>query len=95
MARMLAERMRSTLGQTLLIENVTGAGGSIGVGRAVQAAPDGYTISMGNTGTHVANGAIYPLKYDLLSDLEPLALLPPIRCSSLPKPGWRRRTCTN
>ena len=75
MARALAERMRSTLGQTLLIENVTGAGGSIGVGRAVQAAPDGYTISMGNTGTHVASGAIYPLKYDLLSDLEPLALL--------------------
>jgi tripartite-type tricarboxylate transporter receptor subunit TctC len=75
MARALGERMRVTLGQTLLIENVTGAGGSIGVGRAVQAAPDGYTISMGNTGTHVANGAIYPLKYDLLRDLEPLALL--------------------
>ncbi len=75
MARALGERMRSTLGQTLLIENVTGAGGSIGVGRAVQAAPDGYTISMGNTGTHVATGAIYPLKYDLLGDLEPLALL--------------------
>ena len=75
MARALGERMRSTLGQALLIENVTGAGGSIGVGRAVQAAPDGYTISMGNTGTHVATGAIYPLKYDLLGDLEPLALL--------------------
>jgi tripartite-type tricarboxylate transporter receptor subunit TctC len=75
MARALGERMRATLGQTLLIENVTGAGGSIGVGRAVQAAPDGYTISMGNTGTHVATGAIYPLKYDLLGDLEPLGLL--------------------
>ena len=75
MARALGERMRATLGQTLVIENVTGAGGSIGVGRAVQAAPDGYTISMGNTGTHVATGAIYPLKYDLLGDLEPLALL--------------------
>jgi tripartite-type tricarboxylate transporter receptor subunit TctC len=74
-ARTLGERMRVTLGQSLLIENVTGAGGSIGVGRAVQAASDGYTISMGNLGTHVANGAIYPLKYDLLSDLEPLALL--------------------
>ena len=73
--RALAERMRATLGQPVLIENVTGAGGSIGVARAVQAAPDGYTISMGNTGTHVASGAIYPLKFDLLADLEPLALI--------------------
>jgi tripartite-type tricarboxylate transporter receptor subunit TctC len=67
--------MRASLGQPVLIENVTGAGGSIGVARAVQAAPDGYTISMGNTGTHVAAGAIYPLKFDLLTDLEPLALI--------------------
>jgi tripartite-type tricarboxylate transporter receptor subunit TctC len=73
--RALAEKMRATLGQPVLIENVTGAGGSIGVARAVQAAPDGYTISMGNTGTHVASGAIYPLKFDLLADLEPLALI--------------------
>ncbi|MGB9365182.1 MAG: tripartite tricarboxylate transporter substrate-binding protein [Xanthobacteraceae bacterium] len=73
--RALAERMRASLGQPVLIENVTGAGGSIGVARAVQAAPDGYTISMGNTGTHVAAGAIYPLKFDLLTDLEPLALI--------------------
>jgi tripartite-type tricarboxylate transporter receptor subunit TctC len=75
LARTLGERMRATLGQTILIENVTGAGGSIGVGRAVQAAPDGYTISMGHLGTHVVNGAIYPLKYDLLNDFEPVALL--------------------
>jgi tripartite-type tricarboxylate transporter receptor subunit TctC len=73
--RALAERMRASLGQPVLIENVTGAGGSIGVARAAQAAPDGYTISMGNTGTHVAAGAIYPLKFDLLTDLEPLALI--------------------
>jgi tripartite-type tricarboxylate transporter receptor subunit TctC len=73
--RALAERMRASLGQPVLIENVTGAGGAIGVARAVQAAPDGYTISMGNTGTHVAAGAIYPLKFDLLTDLEPLALI--------------------
>jgi tripartite-type tricarboxylate transporter receptor subunit TctC len=75
LARTLGERMRVSLGQTILIENVTGAGGSIGVGRAVQAAPDGYTISMGHLGTHVVNGAIYPLKYDLLNDFEPIALL--------------------
>jgi tripartite-type tricarboxylate transporter receptor subunit TctC len=73
--RALAEKMRATLGQPVLIENVTGAGGSIGATRGAQAAPDGYTISMGNTGTHVASGAIYPLKFDLLADLEPLALI--------------------
>jgi tripartite-type tricarboxylate transporter receptor subunit TctC len=76
MARILAERMQVPLGQTLLIENVTGAGGSIGVGRAVRSPPDGYTISFGHLGTHVANGAIYKLGYDLVSDLEPVVLLP-------------------
>ncbi|WP_407152368.1 tripartite tricarboxylate transporter substrate binding protein BugD [Bradyrhizobium sp. ORS 86] len=76
MARILGERMKQSLGEVLLIENVTGAGGSIGVGRAVRAAPDGYTISFGHLGTHVANGAIYKLGYDLVGDLEPVVLLP-------------------
>jgi len=76
MARILAERLRLSLGQVVLIENVTGAGGSIGVGRAVHAAADGYTISFGHLGTHVCNGAIYKLSYDLVDDLEPVALLP-------------------
>src|SRR5271169_557501 len=76
LARVLGERMRAALGQPVLIENVTGAGGSIGVGRVVSAAPDGYTVSIGHFGTHVANGAIYPLKYDLLNDLDPVARLP-------------------
>ena len=76
MARILAERMSVTLGQTSLIENVTGAGGSIGVGRAVRSPPDGYTIGFGHLGTHVANGAIYKLSYDLVADLEPVVLLP-------------------
>ena len=76
MARILAERMKVTLGETMLVENVTGAGGSIGVGRAVRSAPDGYTISFGHLGTHVANGAIYKLGYDLVTDLEPVVLLP-------------------
>jgi tripartite-type tricarboxylate transporter receptor subunit TctC len=76
MARILAERMKATLGEALLIENVTGAGGSIGVGRAVRSPPDGYTISFGHLGTHVANGAIYKLGYDLVTDLEPVVLLP-------------------
>ena len=76
MARILAEHMRTTLGQNLVIENVTGAGGSLGVGRVVRAAPDGYTVSIGHLGTHVANGAIYKLGYDLVTDLEPVVLLP-------------------
>jgi tripartite-type tricarboxylate transporter receptor subunit TctC len=76
MARILAERMKVSLGETLLIENVTGAGGSIGVGRAVRSPADGYTISFGHLGTHVANGAVYKLGYDLATDLDPVVLLP-------------------
>lgn len=75
LARILADRMKAALGQPVLIENVSGAGGSIGVTRAVRSAADGYTISFGHLGTHVANGAIYTLPYDLLTDLEPVALL--------------------
>ena len=76
MARILADHMRTTLGQNIVIENVTGAAGSLGVGRVVRAAPDGYTVSIGHLGTHVANGAIYKLGYDLVADLEPVVLLP-------------------
>ena len=76
MARILVEKMQQSLGQTITIENVTGAGGSLGVGRVVRAAPDGYTVSIGHLGTHVANGAIYKLGYDLVTDLEPVVLLP-------------------
>ena len=74
-ARMLAERMRAFLGQTVVIENVTGANGSIAVGRAARAAPDGYTLSIGQTGTHVLNGAAYSLQYHVLNDFEPISLL--------------------
>lgn len=76
LARILGDRMKASLGQTFVVENITGAAGSIAVGRAVRAAPDGYTISFGHLGTHVANGAIYSLPYDLLTDLDPVALLP-------------------
>ena len=73
LARTLGERMRLSLGQTVVVENVTGAGGTIGVTRVVRSAPDGYTVSFGHLGTHVVNGAIYPLPYDLLNDLDPVA----------------------
>ena len=76
MARILAERMKITLGESVLIENVTGAGGSLGVGRTVRSPPDGYTVGFGHLGTNVANGAIYKLGYDLVTDLEPVVLLP-------------------
>ena len=76
LARLLGERMKTSLGQPILVENVAGAAGSIGVGRVVRAAPDGYTISIGHLGTHVYNGAMYNLQYDLVKDLVPIALLP-------------------
>jgi tripartite-type tricarboxylate transporter receptor subunit TctC len=75
-ARILADGLRGALGQNVLIENVGGAGGATGVGRAARAAPDGYTLSAGNWSSHVANGAIYALPYDLLNDLAPVTLLP-------------------
>ena len=58
-ARIVGERMRQSLGQTIVIENTTGAAGSIGVGRVARAPADGYTVSIGHVGTHVVNGAIY------------------------------------
>jgi tripartite-type tricarboxylate transporter receptor subunit TctC len=74
--RILAERMKITLGQPVIVENVTGAGGTIGVTRAVRAAPDGYTISLGQNGSHVITGATYGnLSYDLVTDFEPVSLL--------------------
>jgi tripartite-type tricarboxylate transporter receptor subunit TctC len=74
--RMLGERLRGRLGQSIVIENVSGAGGTIGLGRVARAAPDGYTIVSGNWSTFVSNGAIYNLPYDLVNDFVPVALLP-------------------
>jgi tripartite-type tricarboxylate transporter receptor subunit TctC len=75
-ARLLGERFRASLGQTVIVENATGAGGTIGAGRVARAAPDGYTISLGQNGSHVITGATYTnLPYDLLNDFEPLSLL--------------------
>ena len=73
--RILVERMRTSLGQPIVIENVGGAGGSIGVGRVARAAPDGYTFDIGQWDTHVAKCATYPLTYDLMKDFEPIALI--------------------
>jgi tripartite-type tricarboxylate transporter receptor subunit TctC len=74
-ARALAERMQASLGQPITIENVDGAAGSIGTGRLARAAPDGYTLGIGYWGTHVANGALYALDYDVLADFAPISLL--------------------
>jgi tripartite-type tricarboxylate transporter receptor subunit TctC len=73
LARLLAERMRVSLGQPIIIENLPGANGSVGVGRVARAAGDGYTLSLGSISSLVVNGAIYPLSYDLLKDLEPIS----------------------
>jgi tripartite-type tricarboxylate transporter receptor subunit TctC len=75
LARIVGERMRISLGQTIIVENVTGAGATIGVGRAVQSAPDGYTLSIGNWTSHVGPGAIYRLPYDVLADLAPVSMI--------------------
>ena len=74
-ARILADHLTITLGQPVVVENVTGAGGSIGVARAARAAPDGYTVSIGNWLSHVGASAVYPVQYDVLNDFEAVSLL--------------------
>jgi tripartite-type tricarboxylate transporter receptor subunit TctC len=66
--------MRASLGQSVVVENVTGAGGSIGTGRVARAAPDGYTIGFGDYSTHVVNSALYALCYDVVNDFAPISL---------------------
>ncbi len=73
--RIMAERMQASLGQPLIMENVSGAAGTTGVGRAARAAGDGYTLSLGSVSTHVLNGAVYRIAYDLLHDFEPISLI--------------------
>ena len=75
LARFLGERMRAILGQPIIIENVGGAAGSLGVARAVRSPPDGYTLSIGTSTTHVLIGGLYTLQFDLLKDLEPVILI--------------------
>lgn len=74
-ARIMAQRMAAPLGQSVIVENAGGAGGSIGAGRVARAAPDGYTIDIGQWDNHVANGVVYNLNYDLQKDFEPIGLM--------------------
>jgi tripartite-type tricarboxylate transporter receptor subunit TctC len=76
LARIMAERMKTSLGQPVIVENVAGAAGSLGVGRVARAAPDGYTLSIGpGYSTHVVNPAIYALPYDVVKDFDPISLI--------------------
>jgi tripartite-type tricarboxylate transporter receptor subunit TctC len=75
LARFLGERMRAILGQPIIVENVTGAGGSIGVTRLVRAPADGYTLEMGTSTTNMLLGGLYPLQFDLIDDLAPVLLI--------------------
>jgi tripartite-type tricarboxylate transporter receptor subunit TctC len=75
LARILGERMRKILAQTVLVYNTPGAGGSIGTGMVVRSAPDGHIVGIGHWGTHVVNGAYYSLPFNLLTDLEPVAMI--------------------
>jgi tripartite-type tricarboxylate transporter receptor subunit TctC len=86
-ARIMAERMKISLGQSIVIENVSGGNGTIGVGRTARAAPDGYTIDMGQFSTHVVPGAIYNLRYDAERDFEPIGALGGIPMALYAKKG--------
>jgi tripartite-type tricarboxylate transporter receptor subunit TctC len=86
----MAERMRDLLGQPIIIENVSGADGTIGVGRAARARPDGYTIELGHSAAHVLNGAFYSLQYDVLNDfapISPLVRFPVLLCAKKTMPA--------
>ena len=74
-ARIVSERMKTALGQSVIIENVSGAGGTIGVTRLFRAAPDGYTLVVGQWTSHVGAGAMYPVTFDYLNDFEPVSML--------------------
>lgn len=90
LARIMSEPMRKLLGQTVLVENVTGAGGTIALGRVVRAAPDGYTMGIGHWGSHVVSGAYYTLPFNLLTDFDPVAMIasnPQVIVSNLAVPA--------
>src|SRR5260370_41769856 len=74
-ARIMAERMGKTLGQQVVVENVTGAGGSIAVTKVTRSAPDGYTVGIGHIGTHVIVEAVQPVQFDVLKDLDPVGMI--------------------
>jgi tripartite-type tricarboxylate transporter receptor subunit TctC len=86
--RVLSERMRASLGQPVILENVAGAAGNLGVGRVARASPDGYTIVVGFVGTHVFNAAIYRLQYDVLNDFTPITLIANIPYVIVAKRGF-------
>jgi tripartite-type tricarboxylate transporter receptor subunit TctC len=86
--RVLTERMRALLGQPVIVENTAGAAGNLGVGRVARASPDGYTIVVGFVGTHVFNGAMYPLQYDVLNDFTPISLIANIPYVIVAKKGF-------
>jgi len=75
LARIIAERLRRSLGQTVVVENIVGASGTVGTGRVARATPDGYQIILGHWGTHVVNGAVLTLSYDVQRDFEPVAMI--------------------
>lgn len=75
LARILSERLKTSLGQTVVVENVAGAAGTIAVGRVVRTAADGYTLSIGTSTTHMLTGGLYDLQYNLLTDLDPVIMI--------------------
>ena len=95
LSRIIAARMQVSSGQPIIIENVSGAAGTISLGRVARAAPDGYTISVGPMNSHVLTGAIYNLSFDLLNDFEPSHFLPTILLLLFRKRTCRQKTLRN
>ena len=87
LARIISEPMRAALGQSVVVLNVAGAGSTIGVGRAIQGAPDGYTLSVGNWTSHVGASAVYKVPWNVLTDLEPVAMLSTTTLIIVGRPG--------
>jgi tripartite-type tricarboxylate transporter receptor subunit TctC len=86
-ARLMSEPMRAVLGHPIVVENVTGAGSTIGVGRVARAAPDGYTLSIGHLNSHVFSSLTYPVNYDVVNDFEPISLLTVAPMALFGRPG--------
>jgi tripartite-type tricarboxylate transporter receptor subunit TctC len=93
LGRVLADRMKNALGQSVIIENLTGAAGTIGSTHVARSPPDGYTLILGHWQTHVVNGATFNLPFDVVDDLAPISLMHIVRCGWSDDRVLQHKTC--